>query len=58
MSNSKDAVRKVLDAVKTGAAEADLVSTLAARLTRLQRQLDSKQEESIKKAANRPRLPR
>src|SRR5262245_66365997 len=41
----------VLDAVKTGAADAELVSTLAARLTRLKRQLDDKQEEAIKRAA-------
>jgi type I restriction enzyme R subunit len=42
---------KLLDAVKMGAADADLVSTLAARLTRLKRQLDDKQEEVITKAA-------
>ncbi|MBA4189519.1 MAG: restriction endonuclease subunit R [Planctomycetaceae bacterium] len=42
---------KVLDAVKMGAADADLVSTLAARLTRLERQLTDKQELSIAKAA-------
>jgi type I restriction enzyme, R subunit len=45
------ALDKVLDAVKTGVADADLVSTLAARLTRLERQLDNKQEKSIEKAA-------
>jgi type I restriction enzyme R subunit len=42
---------KILDAVKTGVADADLVSTLAARLTRLERQLNEKQEESISNAA-------
>jgi type I restriction enzyme R subunit len=45
------ALDRVLDAVKTGVADADLVSTLAARLTRLKRQLNEKQEESIAKAA-------
>jgi type I restriction enzyme R subunit len=45
------ALEKVLDAVKTGVADADLVSTLAARLTRLKRQLNEKQEEAIGKAA-------
>jgi type I restriction enzyme R subunit len=44
-------LNKVLDAVKTGVADADLVSTLAARLTRLERQLNDKQEEAITKAA-------
>ncbi|HEY1190782.1 MAG TPA: DEAD/DEAH box helicase family protein [Gemmata sp.] len=42
---------KVLDAVKTGAADAELVSTLASRLTRLERQLSDKQEGAIAKAA-------
>jgi type I restriction enzyme R subunit len=45
------ALDKVLDAVKTGVADADLVSTLAARLTRLKRQLNEKQEKSIEEAA-------
>ena len=48
---------KVLDAVKTGAADAELVSTLAARLTRLNRQLDGKQEEAIQKAAGGLTMP-
>src|SRR5262249_11423672 len=48
---------KVLDAVKTGAADAELVSTLAARLTRLNRQLDAKQEEAIRKAAGGMTVP-
>jgi type I restriction enzyme R subunit len=48
------ALDKVLDAVKTGVADADLVSTLAARLTRLKRQLNDKQEESIATAAGGP----
>ncbi|AMV29403.1 Type-1 restriction enzyme R protein [Gemmata sp. SH-PL17] len=42
---------KVLDAVKTGVADAELVSTLASRLTRLERQLTAKQEAAITKAA-------
>jgi type I restriction enzyme R subunit len=42
---------KVLDAVKTGAADADLVSTLAARLTRLNVQLTDAQAGAIEKAA-------
>jgi type I restriction enzyme R subunit len=42
---------KVLDAVKSGAADAELVSTLASRLTRLERQLTDKQGEAIAKAA-------
>jgi type I restriction enzyme R subunit len=48
---------KVLDAVKTGVADAELVSTLAARLTRLNRQLDAKQEEAIEKAAGGIAVP-
>jgi hypothetical protein len=42
---------RVLDAVKTGVADADLVSTLAARLTRLERQLTDRQEKAIETAA-------
>jgi type I restriction enzyme R subunit len=42
---------RLLDAVKTGVADSDLVSTLAARLTRLERQLTDKQEKVITKAA-------
>jgi type I restriction enzyme R subunit len=48
---------KVLDAVKTGVADAELVSTLAARLTRLKRQLDEKQEAAIQKAAGGMTVP-
>src|SRR5262249_33846546 len=42
---------KVLGLVAAGAADADLASTLAARLSRLARQLDSGQEAAIAKAA-------
>jgi type I restriction enzyme, R subunit len=42
---------KLLNAVKTGVADADLVSTLAARLTRLRRRLTPRQEEAIQQAA-------
>src|SRR5262249_23534861 len=48
---------KVLDAVKTGVADADLVSTLAARLTRLERQLTAKQEKAIETAAGGATVP-
>lgn len=44
-------LNKVLEAVKMGAADADLVSTLAARLTRLQPQLKDRQQQSIAAAA-------
>lgn len=45
------ALEKVLDWVKAGAADADLVSTLAARLARLGRQATPEQEEAIVKAS-------
>jgi type I restriction enzyme R subunit len=51
------ALDKVLDAVKTSAADADLVSTLAARLTRLGRQLDDKQGKHIEQAAGGTTVP-
>jgi type I restriction enzyme R subunit len=51
------ALDKVLDAVKTGVADADLVSTLAARLTRLQRQLEDQHERAIVKAAGGATVP-
>lgn len=44
-------LEKILDVVKTGVADADLVSTLAARLARLERQLEEKHEQAIAKAA-------
>ncbi len=50
-------LEKVLDAVKTGAADAELVSTLAARLARLDRQLDAKQGKAIQKAAGGTTVP-
>ncbi|MFO0964624.1 MAG: type I restriction-modification enzyme R subunit C-terminal domain-containing protein [Gemmataceae bacterium] len=43
---------KLLNAVKTGVVDADLVSTLAARLTRLDRAMDHAQEERVAKAAD------
>jgi type I restriction enzyme R subunit len=46
------ALDKLLESAKTGVADADLVSTLAARLTRLNRLLDDKQGSAIAKAAN------
>ncbi|MDZ4782446.1 MAG: DEAD/DEAH box helicase family protein, partial [Planctomycetia bacterium] len=42
---------KLLKLVATGAADADLVSTLAARLARLARQVDEDQQATIEKAA-------
>lgn len=48
---------KVLEAVQTGVADAALVSTLAARLTRLNQLLDDKQEEDIQKAAGGVTVP-
>ncbi len=48
---------KVLNMVASGAADADLVSTLAARLTRLDRQLDNDQRETIARAADGAELP-
>lgn len=50
-------LKGVLDAVKTGVADADLVSTLAARLTRLQRQLTDKQGKAIEAAAGGATVP-
>jgi type I restriction enzyme R subunit len=50
------ALDKVLGLVAAGAADADLASTLAARLTRLAREVDKGQEAAIAKAAGGKKL--
>jgi type I restriction enzyme R subunit len=43
---------KIMKVVGAGAADADLVSTLAARLSRLEQELNEKQQTAVTKAAN------
>jgi type I restriction enzyme R subunit len=51
------ALEKVLQLTASGAADPDLVSTLAARLTRLDRELSCAQREAITKASGGKDLP-
>lgn len=44
-------LEKLLNSVAAGMADADIVSTLAARLARLERDIDAEQEAEIKQAA-------
>ena len=47
-------LEKLLDTVKTGAVDADVVSTLAARLARLNTRLDDRQRQTIQFTAATP----
>lgn len=48
-------LNKILEAVAAGAANPDLVSTLASRLARLEQQIDETQSQEIDEAAGQPR---
>ena len=50
-------LEKIMSLVGAGAADADLVSTLAARLARIERQLDDAQRDDIANAASGKPLP-